>query len=176
MTPSFVRGQRIAAWLDPRVQVHPSSIQGGGMFAAAPIHAGEVVLRWGGTIFSGEDLQTGKAKAGTAAQMANDLYLADPADDPDSPDYCLNHSCDPNVWLSDALTLTARREIVPGEELTADYALWESDPTWGLAPCRCGSPLCRGRVTGDDWRRPDLQARYAGHFTPYLQSRIAGLD
>lgn len=174
MTPSFGRGQCFSAWLDPRVQVHPSSIQGGGMFAAAPIRAGEVVLRWGGTIFNAEDLQMGKAKAGTAAQIADDLYIADPGDAPDSPDYCLNHSCDPNVWLADALTLTARREIAPGEELTADYALWEADPAWMLAPCRCGSPLCRGRVTGDDWRRPDLQARYAGHFTPFLNRKITG--
>jgi hypothetical protein len=38
--------------------------------------------------------------------------------------------------------------------------------------CACGSPLCRGRVTGDDWQRHDLQARYAGYFSPYLQRRI----
>lgn len=176
MTQSFERGQRFAAWLNPRVLVQPSSIQGGGMFATAPIHAGEVVLRWGGEVFDAQDMREGKAKAGTAAQLSDELYLADPADAPDSPDYCLNHSCDPNVWLSDALTLTARREIAPGEELTADYALWESDPAWALDPCRCGSAICRGRVTGDDWRRPDLQARYAGHFTPYLRSRMAGLD
>jgi hypothetical protein len=27
-------------------------------------------------------------------------------------------------------------------------------------------------VTGEDWRRPDLQARYAGWFSRYLADRI----
>jgi len=39
--------------------------------------------------------------------------------------------------------------------------------------CRCGSPLCRGVITGDDWRRTDLQARYRGHFSPFIDARIA---
>jgi hypothetical protein len=30
-------------------------------------------------------------------------------------------------------------------------------------------------VTGEDWRRPDLWARYAGHFSPYLERRIKAL-
>ena len=32
----------------------------------------------------------------------------------------------------------------------------------------CGSPLCRGVVTGEDWRRPELQARYGDHWIPAL--------
>jgi hypothetical protein len=39
-------------------------------------------------------------------------------------------------------------------------------------PCRCGSTLCRGRVTGTDWRRPDLQRRYGDHWVPGLLARI----
>ncbi|TMB96015.1 MAG: SET domain-containing protein [Chloroflexi bacterium] len=35
-----------------------------------------------------------------------------------------NYSCDPNVWLRDAFTLEARREIGPGDELTQDYAVF----------------------------------------------------
>jgi hypothetical protein len=75
--------------------------------------------------------------------------------------------------MGDEITLVARCDIVPGEELTVDYALWECEPSYRLSPCRCGSPLCRGRVTGDDWRSPDLQARYEGHFAPYI-SRMIG--
>ena len=84
----------------------------------------------------------------------------------------MNHSCDPNIWMSDAFTLSARRRIEPGEELTADYALWLYDVDWVLDPCRCGSPLCRGRVTGRDWQLPELQVRYAGHFTPFINRLI----
>jgi S-adenosylmethionine decarboxylase len=42
--------------------------------------------------------------------------------------------------------------------------------------CTCGAPGCRRRVTGSDWQRPELQARYAGHFSPYLERRIARLS
>lgn len=28
-------------------------------------------------------------------------------------------------------------------------------------------------LTGDDWQRPELVTRYSGHFSPYLQRRIA---
>jgi hypothetical protein len=41
--------------------------------------------------------------------------------------------------------------------------------------CRCGTALCRGQVTGQDWRRPELQERYRGYFSPYLQQRIDNL-
>ena len=39
--------------------------------------------------------------------------------------------------------------------------------------CDCGAADCRGVVTSEDWRRPDLQARYAGHWVPALAARIA---
>ncbi len=68
--------------------------------------------------------------------------------------------------------MVARRALAAGEEVVGDYATWESEPEFVLEPCRCGADGCRGRVTGDDWRRPELQARYAGHFLPFLQRRI----
>lgn len=104
--------------------------------------------------------------------LERDLYLADPADAALADEYFLNHSCDPNAWMLDAVTLAARRPIAAGEEITADYALWLFEQDWRLDPCRCGSPLCRGRVTSQDWQRPELQSRYAGHFTPFLNRLI----
>ena len=74
--------------------------------------------------------------------------------------------------MLDAVTLAARRPIAAGEEITADYALWLFEQDWCLDPCRCGSPLCRGRVTSRDWQLPELQTRYAGHFTPFLNRLI----
>ena len=41
--------------------------------------------------------------------------------------------------------------------------------------CGCGAATCRGKITGEDWRRPELWKRYRGHFTPYLQRRIDAL-
>ena len=77
---------------------------------------------------------------------------------------------------TDANFQAARRRIAPNDELTADYALWLYNVAWMLDPCRCGSPLCRRRITAHDWRLPEVQARYAGHFTPFLNGKIASLN
>lgn len=175
MAKNFVKGQVIEPWVDPRIVVKTSSIQGAGMFALEAIHAGETVMTWGGTIFTEDEIEAGMAKDGTASRIDDDLYLADAADQADSPDYCLNHSCDPNVWMQDEVTLVARRDISMGEELTADYAVWEADPFWEISPCGCGSATCRGKVTGKDWQLKELQVAYRGHFTPYLNQKITVL-
>src|SRR5258705_189171 len=86
-----------------------------------------------------------------------------------------NHSCDSNLWMRDELMLEARRDIATGEEVTIDYALQTSVADWEMA-CNCGSALCRKVVRGDDWLRPELQDRYRGHFSPFLNERIAGMD
>ena len=89
----------------------------------------------------------------------------------------LNHSCDSNLWMADEVTLVARRDIAAGEELTVDYALHTADPDWELdAPCNCGSALCRGTVRGSDWRLAEVQERYRGHFSPFINERIAKSD
>ena len=58
-----------------------------------------------------------------------------------------------------------------GEELTNDYATSTGDPGFTM-PCRCGATECRGTVTGEDWRLPQLQERYGGHWVPVLLARI----
>lgn len=102
-----------------------------------------------------------------------DTWLWQPPDDRAASDHFLNHGCDANVWMADEVTLVARRLVAAGEELTADYALWELDREW-VSPfrCRCGAPECRGVITGRDWEDPELQRRYAAHFHPVLNARI----
>ncbi len=164
---------RSRSWIDPRVETRRSIIHGNGTFARGPFKKGEVIVIWGGTIFTQEEIKAGKAKRGSIAEIGEGLYLAESANGPDSPDNYMNHSCDPNVWMDDEITLVARREIEAGQELTADYAMWGADPDWELsADCRCGSPGCRTRVTGNDWKLAELQDRYAGHFSPYINERI----
>jgi hypothetical protein len=46
-----------ACWLDPRVAVRPSPIDGLGLFAAAPIDHGEIVEVLGGTILTDAQVQ-----------------------------------------------------------------------------------------------------------------------
>ena len=92
---------------------------------------------------------------------------------PAQPIHYGNHSCDPNLWWLDALTLAARRHIDRGEEVTNDYGTSSGDPAFQME-CQCGSRLCRRVVTGNDWRREDLRARYEDHWVPALRARGEG--
>ncbi len=88
-------------------------------------------------------------------------------------EYYVNHCCDGNCWYEGDDRLVAMRDIRAGEELYYDYALTEADEDWTLAPaCLCGTAACRGLVTGNDWKRPELQAKYGNHFTEYVLQLI----
>jgi len=174
---------RTTDWIDPRIEIGPSRIQGKGMFATAPIKQGETVNIWGGTLLlaradiEGTKASEWRAKGYVWATIGEGLYLAGrlSEEDRDLTNF-INHSCDPNVWMQDEVTLISRRDIAVGEELTIDYAMFEGDEDW-VPPweCHCGSRLCRGRFTGKDWRRKELQERYRDHFSPFISDRIRRL-
>jgi uncharacterized protein len=163
-------------WLHPDVQIGPSPIAQLGLFARADIPQDAVVSRLGGRLVTGRELQQ---IFGEAAQrpdhryvdtiaVGEDVHLVVPTG---QPNHYGNHSCDPNLWWADAYTLVARRTIRAGEEVTSDYATSTGIATFAMA-CTCGSSLCRSVITGEDWRRPELQARYGGHWNPMLFARI----
>jgi hypothetical protein len=87
------------------------------------------------------------------------------------PDRYMNHSCDANTWWSDDDTMIAQRDIVPGEEITYDYATTEITLPYEMN-CRCGTSLCRRRVTHLDYQLPEWQARYDGHVPGHTQRAI----
>ena len=168
-----MRTYSLDSWIDPRVELQVSKIQGVGLVAQAPIRQGEIVVIWGGTVLTEADVKAGRARKHSTAAIDEGLYLAALADEPASPDDFMNHSCDPTVWMIDEVTLAARRDIAAGEELTADYAMWGADEDWVVGwTCRCGAAHCRGTVTGRDWRLPEVQARYRDHFSPFINARI----
>jgi hypothetical protein len=138
------------------------------VFATHAIRAGERLI-WvaGGIVYTSDDWRSGRVvldgEQYNEGQIGDDLFIATPK----SLYYFVNHSCDPNM-LND----TAWRDIRPGEEITTDYAYCEAGPTYRLEPCSCGSALCRGRVTGNDWKIPELQRRYRGQFILHIQRLI----
>src|SRR5262249_36947142 len=85
----------------------------------------------------------------------------------------LNHSCEPNLGLQGQVVYVALREIAADEELTFDYAMNDDEPD--EMNCRCGSRLCRGTITGRDWQKPELQRKYDGYFSWFIQRRIDAL-
>jgi SET domain-containing protein len=162
------------SWLDARVEVRDSAIEGQGLFARAPIAAGEMVMRLGGREVDEAEMRRIEASGErySAVQVDEGRHLLMAWDDPASRG---NHSCEPNLWILDATTIAARRAIEAGDELTTDYATVTTSEAWAMS-CACGSAGCRRFVRGTDWRLPELQVRYRGHFAPFIQRRIEALD
>jgi hypothetical protein len=145
---------------------------GHGVFALQRVKAGELLVVWGGEIVTGERLAEMPAEEHRlCVQVEEDLYLWTTHEGP--ADW-VNHSCDPNSGLVGQIGLVALRDIDPGEEICFDYATTDGSG-YDEFECHCGALECRGRVTGEDWRRPELQTRYRGQFSPYLQRRIDAL-
>ena len=163
------------SWIDPRLEVKKSDIHGHGVFTSQDINAGEIIMIWGGEVIPKKDFDDNLYREFSLVPISEDHYLGLSADvKTGSLDEFLNHSCDPNAWLNDEVTVSARRHIKKGEEITVDFATWD-DGGWAYSDdgrCSCGSNLCRGRLTNNDWQRTDLQDRYGDHFSPYLRQRI----
>eukprot|EP00823_Brevimastigomonas_motovehiculus_P009131 TRINITY_DN87_c6_g1_i1.p1 TRINITY_DN87_c6_g1~~TRINITY_DN87_c6_g1_i1.p1 ORF type:complete len:664 (+),score=255.26 TRINITY_DN87_c6_g1_i1:23-2014(+) len=81
----------------------------------------------------------------------------------------INHSCDPNCWLS-GLDVIVHRPIKAGEELTIDYSTFE--PFHPEFKCWCGAKNCRGKVGTNEWKEAWFEERYRGYFMPFIQSLI----
>ena len=132
--------------------------------------------RLGGRLVTGQELRrllrAGDKNGGyvDTITVAEDSHLVLPAGQPNGKG---NHGCDPNLWWADEYTLVARRDIEADTELTNDYATSTGSARFAMT-CRCGASSCRGVVTGDDWRRPDLRRRYGEHWAPALLERIRG--
>ena len=94
---------------------------------------------------------------------------------PEDTDY-FNHSCEPNAGLRGQIFLVAMRDIAKDEEITFDYCMslseFEGSDFSISFDCQCGAPSCRGRVTQLDWKRPELQRKYNGYFSLYIQEKI----
>jgi uncharacterized protein len=156
-----------------KTEVRTSPIHGRGLFATADIAKDEIVAVKGGHIVSGKVLreQITPKLGPVEIQIDDDLYIA-----PTSPEeregsmLYSNHSCDANLGMRGEITFVAIRDITTGEELTHDWCITDDDNY--SVKCNCGTPNCRGTLTGKDWQNPELQKQYAGYFSAYLQRKI----
>lgn len=140
-----------------------------GLFAREFIAKGELLAVFGGKVVTYEELREVPYEIRRLSlQVAEDFYLLSITET--EADW-VNHSCTPNAGLNGQIMLVAMRDIQRGEEITFDYAMSDGTP-YDEFDCMCGSLDCRGYVSGNDWRLPELQRRYQGHFSPYLQTRI----
>lgn len=163
-------------WIDERLVVRDSPIEGRGLFFSEELRAATTVIRLGGRLVSSAELDAlmAAAEADRAAPYIDtmtiyaDAHLVLP---PNTLVHFGNHSCDPTMWPGGPYEIATRRDVEGREEATIDYGTLSGADGFEMA-CRCGATTCRGRITSDDWQRADLQERYATHWMPELQRRI----
>lgn len=163
-------------WVDERLVVRNSPIEGHGLFVNDVVSAGTVVIRLGGRLVNSTELEaliTG-ADADPAAPYVDTITFEEDAHlvlPPETIVHYGNHSCDPTLWHVGPRLLATRRDLRSGEEATIDYGTQSGAKGFVMA-CRCRSEQCRGQILSEDWRLPELQERYRGHWVPALQQRI----
>jgi uncharacterized protein len=164
------------SYLSPKTAVKTSPIQGRGLFAIEPIRKGEIVCVKGGHIFNRQKLQEVSQSLGPAEiHIAEDMFIG-PLDEVEREGSMIfsNHSCDPNIGVQGQIVFVAMRDIDKGEELTHDWATTDDDNY--EMECNCGADNCRKVISGQDWRRRDLQEKYRGYISWYLQEKIEDKD
>lgn len=160
------------SYISPKAAVRESRIQGRGLFAVQAIEEGETVCVKGGHIFDRERLKEVAARLGPAEiQVADDLFIG-PLHEAEREGSMIfsNHSCEPNLGVRGQIIFVAMRRIEAGEELTHDWAMTDDDDY--EMDCRCGAGSCRRVITGEDWRRPELQEKYSGYISWYLVEKF----
>ncbi len=155
-----------------KTEKRASRIDGRGLFTNESIAKGEVVVIKGGYVMTRAERDEAESRLGPAEiQITEDLYLG--AIREDEREGCmihLNHSCEPNLGVEGQIAFVALRDIEAGEELTCDYAMTDDEPY--EMDCNCGAPNCRRVITGYDWKLADLQRKYDGYFSWYIQRRL----
>ena len=174
------------------LDLRESQIQGYGLFASRPLQRGSILwLRSEGT--NEEFMSTEEFEKMTPEEKKEFLlygyqikggYAYPPKDaEPEKSDYW-NHSCNGNsgihyrngkingirydrddIWV-------ALIDISKGEEVTVDYATFETSPDEVLYCNGLNEKDCRKIVTGNDWKIPRVQKQYKGHFSTEAQELI----
>lgn len=170
----FGGSKPVKSWITPKAEKGlASAIHGKGLFAILPIKQGEIVAVKAGHIVDQKTLdKIKKMTRGSEIQISDSLHVAPitVGEVTDSMIY-FNHSCDPNIGLGGNILVVAVRNIAQGEEITMDYAMFESDPNFTMQ-CNCKALSHRGVITGNDWQIPALQRKYAGYFSWYIEQKI----
>lgn len=160
----------VASKISPKIEILRSPIHGQGMFARQNINKGEVVFIKGGHILSKDELYSSETI--NSYLPIDDAYFIGAMDEEEEPyvKLYINHSCSPNCGMRGEITFVAMEDIKKGDELTCDYAMIDNEDYQFV--CDCRSKNCRKIVTGFDWKKKDIQRRYANYFARYLLDKI----
>ena len=157
-------------WLTPKAQMRVTPGKGSGSFAISKISKGEIVASFGGNVINQSELTNYSTdRVSRSLQLNSDTYLLS-GNVPEAGDM-INHSCEPNCGIAGTSSVQTLRDIEIGEELTFDYAMSDSSQ-YDEFNCACGKDKCREKITGMDWQKKDLQAKYSKYFSAYIESLI----
>jgi SET domain-containing protein len=144
--------------------------KGSGSFATSKISKGEIVASFGGhVVYQRELVHYSADRVSRSLQLSSDTYLLS-GNTPEAGDM-INHSCEPNCGMAGTSSVQALSDIEIGEELSFDYAMSDSSQ-YDEFNCACGKDKCREKITGMDWQKKDLQAKYSNFFSAYIESLI----
>jgi hypothetical protein len=159
------------SWLHPLARVRPAGRKGRGIFATEAIPAGTTVCGFGGFVVARDEFDALEEDLRThSIQVDDDLFMVSLPPYADA-DY-INHACEPNCGIIGTTLVVTLRAIDAGEELCFDYAMSDTND-YDEFVCACDMPGCRKLVTGGDWKLPELQERYRGYFSAYIERKIS---
>lgn len=108
---------------------------GEGVMAQSYFYQGDIVCAFCGYLVT--DITQFSLRFGTGLHVHDPYFMGK-----------VLHSCDPNLHCDMSRRLfIAKKDIVPGELITMDYAQTE-DYLFKPFPCSCGSANCRGFIVG----------------------------
>jgi len=168
------------SYISPKIQIRKSKIHGIGLFTIEEIKKDEIIGIKSGHII---DRVTLNAIGGFESklvsvlmQIADEYFIGALGEgELEAVNMHVNHSCEPSVGILGNIINVAMRDIPVGEELAVDYSMAFSDPAFQMK-CSCESKNCRQIITGDDWKQRELQKKYKGYFSSYIQKKIDSLD
>jgi hypothetical protein len=163
------------SYRSPKTEIKESHIHGKGLFAKESIAKGEVVAIKGGRILTKSEWEVLEPELGSAEIQISDQFFIAPTHKEEREGSMLytNHSCNPNIGIQGQIVFVAMRDIAAGEELTHDWAT--TDDLDYEIDCNCGSSQCRKKITGKDWMKKELQEKYKGYFSWFIQQKIENL-
>lgn len=137
-------------WINQKVVIERSAIEGRGLFAVADIARGEQITRTGNhdsVIMTDEEFSQYIKTVDTwdAISVGGHLNKVFRGSRDDNPTHFCNHSCEPNADLN-SWGLVAIRTIRAGAEVTSDYRPLSS--TEWVLNCHCRARSCTGVVRG----------------------------
>ncbi len=150
------------------IEVDNSSIHGKGVFAKESIKKGSLIGILTGKFYQKKELNSIQEEFKRYLFPIEDSLFIGPESFYNIPPlFYLNHSCEPNAGIDGDLAIVAINDILPGEEITIDYATMFLNDERLI--CQCKSSNCRKSIHGTDILMPELQKKYSNNISNWIR-------